>query len=240
MDHPFRTAVFGGFQREDVLNYLAEQARQSQQQREELERRLDEQKQETESAVRQAEALSGQLEQQRAECGQLREEREALTGQLEQANRDLSASRTQCSQAGRELEELRKERDELQARLDALTPGAQAYEQLKDRTAGVELEAHRRAQVILDQAREEERQLRRQVEQWLQGVEREYDALRTQVESTASHAAQELRTANECLERACTRMEEQDQALEALARACEKGGGAAAKVEPPMPIPEGE
>ena len=119
MDHPFRTAVFGGFQREDVLNYLAEQARQSQQQREELERRLDEQKQETESAVRQAEVLSSQLEQQRAECGQLREEREALTGQLEQANRDLSASRTQCSQAGRELEELRKERDELQARLDA-------------------------------------------------------------------------------------------------------------------------
>ena len=37
MDHPFRTAVFGGFQREDVLNYLAEQARQGQQQREELE-----------------------------------------------------------------------------------------------------------------------------------------------------------------------------------------------------------
>ena len=183
MDHPFRTAVFGGFQREDVLNYLAEQARQSQQQREELERRLDEQKREAESAVRQAEALSGQLEQQRAECGQLREEREALTGQLEQANRDLSASRTQCSQAGRELEELRKERDELQARLDALTPGAQAYEQLKDRTAGVELEAHRRAQAIQEQAREEAAQLHRQVEQWIQGVERAYDGLRTQGEA---------------------------------------------------------
>ena len=240
MDHPFRTAVFGGFQRQDVLAYLEEQARQSRQQREELERQLDEQKQKAESACRQAEALSQQAEQHRAECGQLREGQEALALQLEQARKDLSDSRTQYSQVSRALEEVQRERDELRARLDALTPDAQAYEQLKDRTAGVELEAHRRAQVILDQAREEERQLRRQVEQWLQGVEREYDALRTQVESTASHAAQELRTANECLERACTRMEEQDQALEALARVCEKGGGAAAKVEPPMPIPEGE
>ena len=239
MDHPFRTAVFGGFQREDVLNYLAEQARQSQQQREELERRLDEQKREAESAVRQAEALSGQLEQQRAECGQLREEREALTGQLEQANRDLSASRTQCSQAGRELEELRKERDELQARLDALTPGAQAYEQLKDRTAGVELEAHRRAQAIQEQAREEADRLHRQVEQWLQGVERTYDGLRTQVETTAAHAARELRQANDHLERACAQMEEQEEALAALRRAYGAGEGAP-KVEPPMPIPEGE
>ena len=233
MDHPFRTAVFGGFQREDVLNYLAEQARQSQQQREELERRLDEQKQETESAVRQAEVLSSQLEQQRAECGQLREEREALAGQLEQANR------TQCSQASRELEELRKERDELQARLDALTPGAQAYEQLKDRTAGVELEAHRRAQAIQEQAREEAAQLHRQVEQWIQGVERAYDGLRTQVETTAAHAARELRQANDHLERACAQMEEQEEALAALRRAYGAGEGAP-KVEPPMPIPEGE
>ena len=239
MDHPFRTAVFGGFQREDVLNYLAEQARQSQQQREELERRLDEQKREAESAVRQAEALSGQLEQQRAECGQLREEREALTGQLEQANRDLSASRTQCSQAGRELEELRKERDELQARLDALTPGAQAYEQLKDRTAGVELEAHRRAQAIQEQAREEAAQLHRQVEQWVQGVERAYGSLRAQVETAAAHTARELRQANDHLERACAQMEEQEEALAALRRAYGAGEGAP-KVEPPMPIPEGE
>ena len=239
MDHPFRTAVFGGFQRQDVLTYLEEQAKQSQQQREELERRLDEKKKEAENARSQAEALNGQMEQHRAECGRLREEREALMGQLEQANRDLSASRTQVSQAARELEELRKERDELQARLEALTPGAQAYEQLKDRTAGVELEAHRRAQTIQEQAREETRRLHRQVEQWLQGVEREYDALRTQVETTAAHAAQELRQANECLERACARMGEQEDALAALGRAYGAGEGSP-KVEPPMPIPEEE
>ena len=160
-------------------------------------------------------------------------------GQLEQANRDLSASRTQYSQASRELEELRKERDELRARLETLTPVAQAYEQLKDRTAGVELEAHRRAQAIQEQAREEAAQLHRQVEQWVQGMERACGDLRAQVESTAAHTVQELRKANDHLERACAGMEEQEKALSALRRAYGAGEGAP-KVEPPMPIPEGE
>ena len=39
MDHPFRNAAFGGFNRQDVMTYLEEQAKQNQQQREELERR---------------------------------------------------------------------------------------------------------------------------------------------------------------------------------------------------------
>ena len=55
MDHPFRTAVFGGFQREDVLNYLAEQAKQNQRQREELERQLEEHRRGARDAQRQAE-----------------------------------------------------------------------------------------------------------------------------------------------------------------------------------------
>ena len=42
MDHPFRNAAFGGFNRQDVMTYLEEQAKQNQQQREELERQRDE------------------------------------------------------------------------------------------------------------------------------------------------------------------------------------------------------
>ena len=44
-----------------------------------------------------------------------------------------------------------------------------AYTQLKERTAGVELEAHRRAQAIQEKAEGDARKVRRQVEQWLQG-----------------------------------------------------------------------
>ena len=37
LDHPFRNAVFGGFNRQDVLTYLENTSRQTAQQRQELE-----------------------------------------------------------------------------------------------------------------------------------------------------------------------------------------------------------
>ena len=41
LDHPFRNAVFGGFNRQDVLTYLENTSRQTAQQRQELEQRLE-------------------------------------------------------------------------------------------------------------------------------------------------------------------------------------------------------
>ena len=126
------------------------------------------------------------------------------------------------------------ERDALREKLEALTPDAQAYTQLKDRTAGVELEAHRRAQVIQEQAEEEARKVRRLVEQWLQGVRREHEELCSRVEATASHTAEELH--KECLERAGEMMGEQSQALEDIVKAYTQQDHP--RVEAPMPIEE--
>ena len=41
MDHPFRSAAFGGFNRQDVLTYLENLSREEQQQREALQQELD-------------------------------------------------------------------------------------------------------------------------------------------------------------------------------------------------------
>ena len=69
-------------------------------------------------------------------------------------------------------------------------------------------------------------------------VAREYDALRSQVEATASHAADELARANAHLEQVGQLMGEQESALEALSKAY--AAAEQAKVEAPMPIPEQE
>lgn len=45
---------------------------------------------------------------------------------------------------------------------------------------------------MLDQANSQARHLRQQMEQWMTRVGREYDALRTEVEATISHAADQL------------------------------------------------
>ena len=103
MDHPFRNAAFGGFNRQDVMTYLEEQAKQNQQQREELERQRDEANGQCESLRQAQEDLRRQLEESRRELEDLRQERDGLTARLEEANRELSTSRTRCSQTEQEL-----------------------------------------------------------------------------------------------------------------------------------------
>lgn len=61
MDHPFRGAAFGGFNRQDVLTYLENTAREAAQQREALEQQLEQQRQAAESALRQIEEQSQQI-----------------------------------------------------------------------------------------------------------------------------------------------------------------------------------
>ena len=236
MDHPFRTAAFGGFHRQDVLTYLEEHNRQATQQREDLEGRLSQAAQREEELRREAEELRAQVGQLEQSLEALRQENTGLMERLEESNRELSASRTQCSQGARDLESAQVENQKLQQKLDELTPDAQAYTQLKDRTAGVELEAHRRAQAIQEQAESDAKKVRRQVEQWLQGVRREHEELCSRVESTVSHAAEELRKADACLEQAGAIMGEQDQALEAIIQAYAQQDHT--KVEAPMPIEE--
>ena len=103
-------------------------------------------------------------------------------------------------------------------------------------SAGVELEAHRRAQGVLDQANSQARHLRQQMEQWMTRVGREYDALRTEVEATISHAADQLDKAGKCLEQVSALLSDQDVALEELSRAYDST--VPDKVPAPVPLEE--
>ena len=117
-----------------------------------------------------------------------------------------------------------------------LEPGAAAYTAVKERAAGVELEAHCRAQNVLNEADRQARELRRGMEQWLGRVQVEYDALRSEVESTVSHAADQLEKAGKCLEQMTALLADQDVALEELSRAYDSTDRE--KVPAPMPLTE--
>lgn len=236
MDHPFRKAIFGGFDRQDVMTYLEDQARKSSQEQEQLQQQTAQLQQEKDALAGERDALICERDALKLQLEQLRQERGELDRRLEQACADLSASRDQTAQAAQALEAVERERDKALAELAALTPDAQAYAQLKERTAGMELEAHRRAQNIQTGAEEEAKKLHRQMEQWLQRLEREYAALRSQVESAVSHTAEELAQANTCLERVGRLMEDQEQALGGMKEVY--AASAPAKVQAPMPISE--
>ena len=132
----------------------------------------------------------------------------------------------------RQFLDMIRENKALREQVARLEPDAAAYAAVKDRSAGVELEAHRRAQGVLDQANSQARHLRQQMEQWMTRVGREYDALRTEVEATISHAADQLDKAGKCLEQVSA----QDVALEELSRAYDST--APDKVPAPVPLEE--
>ena len=76
-------------------------------------------------------------------------------GKLDDLTRELKNELAFTHEELKELERARRERDRVQAELDQILPDAQAYAQIKERTAGVELDAHRRADELLAQTREE-------------------------------------------------------------------------------------
>lgn len=236
MEHPFRSAAIGGFNKQDVLDFLEAQAKQTAQAQQELQGRLEESERQGESLRRELDEANRQLEAVRRALEEAGQTQEELAGQLERANEAASGSRQEASRLAGELEQARRERDEMRAQRDAVWPDAQAYIELKERTAGVELEAHRRAQAIQAKAEEDAQKARRQVEQWLKRMGREYDALCTQVETTVSHAASELEKAGAGLERLNELMSGQGTALEGVRRAYDETN--LGRPEAPMPIDE--
>lgn len=229
MEHPFRSAAIGGFNKQDVLDFLEAQSKQAAQAQQEVQSRLEESQRQEESLRRQVDELTGRLDS-------AEQARDGLGAELELAREASAEDRREIERLTAELERACRERDEARAALEEARPGAQAYAELKERTAGVELEAHRRAQTIQAKAEEDARQTRRRMEQWLKRVEREYDALCTQVETTVSHAASELDKAGRDLDRLKELMSSQDSALEGVRKAY--GETDPARPEAPMPIEE--
>lgn len=229
MDHPFRNAAVGGFNKRDVLDYLEEQAKQATQVQWELKSELSGVRNELTALQSEHSELSGRLDQTRQELEAARQERDGLKARLEQSGRELADSQARAEALAKELEEVRRE-------LEALRPDAQAYAEVKERTAGMELEAHRRAQAIEETAAHDAQKVRRQTEQWLQALERKYDDLSSQVESTVSYAASELGKVGASLEQLNSLMDSQSEALEGIRRAYD--ATAPDRVQAPMPLDE--
>lgn len=229
MDHPFRSAALGGFNRQDVLAYLEKSAKQAAETQQELQQRID--------ALEETKACQeAELSELRERAGRLEREGEELRTQLQRAGDDLSASRAACAGKTSALEAAGRELTQLRAEATRLEPDAEAYAALKDRLAGMELEAHRRAQSIQEEAEEQAEALRARMGEWLRRVEREYAALRARMESAVSQAAGQLEEAGRCLDQAAGLVDGQEKELESLARTCQLPAGEMPKAEKEPPV----
>ena len=165
----FRSAL-GGFNRQDVQQYIEQLAAAHRQDLDALQQRLD---QAEDRAAQLEAALSGA---ENAKSGAAAEEAKARAC-LEESTRTLAKLRGELSQTESKLAVAKQELTRLQAQVGKLEPMADSYVQLKDRVATVELDAHRKAQDTVSQAQEESERIRTETRDWLEGVLTHYDAL---------------------------------------------------------------
>ncbi len=168
--HKFRTAL-GGFNRQDVQQYIEQTAAAHRREMGELQARLDES--EGKAAGLEA-ALSGA---ESAKSGAAAEEAKARAC-LEESTRTLAKLRGELSQTESKLAVAKQELSRLQAQVGSLEPMAESYAQLKDRVATVELDAHRKAQNTVSEAQAEADRIRAEARAWLEGVLSQYGRLR--------------------------------------------------------------
>ena len=184
-EHTFRTAVVGGFNRQDVLNYIEATVRESRERTAALQKELQE--------LREERAKLRQVETLRKETEKLRKTGTDQGTELGQVQAELAREQEACAA-------LRKELDGYKDQCAKWEGGAKAYDDLKDRTATIELEARQRARAIESAAEEKAKKLRTEAEQILYKVQAGYGRLRGDVDATITHASGELGRVDKALE----------------------------------------
>lgn len=231
MEHQFRNAALGGFNKQDVLDYLELVARENREQLQSVQNELEQAREQYNALAEQESALKTQLAQLTQEKTALLQAAAKAQSELEQAQQNNVALQTK-------LDESSAERQKLQEQVEKLRPDAEAYIAVKERSAGVELDAHRRAQGVLDEAKAEAQQLRGQVQHWMGKVEEEYRALRGQIDAAMSGAAEELGRVETALDQISQCLSEQDDAFVQMEKAYGQYPLTKDKVPAPLPLIE--
>lgn len=224
-EQQFRTAL-RGFHKQDVLDYIENAARAHSAQVEQLEKELAAARKASEQLSGEKAAAEKRAEEFAARNGELSENLSACAASLEKTKEELARRSAEAEQAAGQLAGLEE-------RLAKAEPSAAAYESVKDRTAGIELEAHRRAQEIENAAREQVKKTKAELEGWMVKIQAGYDRLRTDVDATISHAAGELERVARSLGGVSGEFAEHDAALEGLLKAYRECLGPQA----PTPLP---
>ena len=182
MESSFRTAVFGGFNRQDVTEYISRTAREHSERLEQIEKENTD--------------LRAQLERMRELEGEL----EALRRDYENAAQELAEEKAAREQDRRQLEESAARTE----KLEQLRQEAEEYSDVKEHIAGIELEARRRADDLLDAARAQSnamleeagkriRELQSAASGELGELYEQYQRLTDSLQTAADHVSGELR-----------------------------------------------
>ncbi len=162
MSANFKTCLFGGFDREDVIAYIEKTAKESQEETTRLRAQIDELQQQNGDLTQQAELL--------------RRRAENLSGELQ----GYEETRQQLTAMQAEKEALTAELSSLRAESDTLRQQAGEYLKMKDHIAEIEISAHRRTEEFRAVAVQELRDLIGRQQSWCEENRSRYQELNRQ------------------------------------------------------------
>lgn len=193
----FRTAAFGGFHKQDVLNYLERSARDHAEKVSGLQKDL-------------GEAREGRAALEEAYAA-LQKGLTAMEEENDRLARELAQREAELHQAMTRGETLEAQLTALQVEVERLDSAASSYEAIKGRTASIELEAHSRAQAIEEEGRRKARLAKEDILKWFDELQGAYARMRSDVDATLGQTLRELEKAGQTmtgLSRSITSQEE--------------------------------
>ncbi|HIY33056.1 MAG TPA: hypothetical protein H9833_07405 [Candidatus Evtepia faecavium] len=198
----FRSTPFGGFHRQDVLDYIEQLTQEHQETRQRLERQRDE----AQAALAQAEDALGQAQRQQAA---------EATAQTTLEER-LAQTQAELENTAAALAQVREEKAALEEKLCALEPEAASWQRLRDTAGDIEVAAHERAQVTLQAARDQAAEIRAQGTRWAQDLQARCLGLQEDLHAAVTNAERELDGARAAFSQAEDHMAQVREALEGL------------------------
>lgn len=143
MENTFKSALFGGFNRDDVIRYIEKTALENNQ-------RIDTLEKENDGLCRENSDLRTELESVTAARDRLSDSYADLIGKNRSAESSLSDAQAQLAAALEKLAALEAEKAELQSAVTQLQKVSDEYAAVKTHISGIELEARQRASELED------------------------------------------------------------------------------------------
>lgn len=229
-ENRFRTVAFGGFHKQDVLNYITSASKDYQDQSVDL-------KKQTEAALKERDELAVKYETAETARKKYAADCERYSTTLTERTDALTRAELLLAELKAALEEKSARLAQLEEKLPQLEADAEAYAALKDHTATIELEAHRKAQETVDQAQAQSAKIRNELDGWLRRVQSTYQLLRTDMAAAVNQLSGELERGVKALNEIPETFRQHDETLSALVES-ERANGP--KAPEPLPLDEEE
>jgi len=175
----FKNSLFGGFNRQDVIDYIESASRKSSETIAALEADLS-------SLQDECNALRGERDELSAKLADLEEKFASLTEERDELACSLGQAKSLGESFAAGLEEANASLTAANEELSLLRPQAEEYAKVKEHISGIELDAKRRADEI-------ESSTRTRLSALLSEVHKQYDSVIASANTAVSYASGELR-----------------------------------------------